>query len=112
MVPSTEGFIGFKDSPPYALKYSPRGLLYSVQNTFKKDPGRARQSSLATAGTNFTKPGAQNKGDLCRVEQKDPTWLVNKSPLQADLLPRSVGRSKEEEFNYRGIVLYYTILSF
>ena len=34
-------------------------------NTYKKDPGRARQSSLATAGTNFTKPGAQNKGDLC-----------------------------------------------
>ena len=31
----------------------------------KKDPGRTRQSSLATAGTNFTKPGAQNKGDLC-----------------------------------------------
>ena len=78
----------------------------------KKGPGRARQNSRAAAGTNFTKPGAQNKGDLCRVEQKDPTWLVNKSPLQADLLPRSVGRSKEEEFNYRGIVLYYTILSF
>ena len=32
----------------------------------KKDPGRARQNSLATAGTNFTKPGVQNKGDLCR----------------------------------------------
>ena len=42
-----------------------RGLLYSAQNTFKKDPGRARQNSLATAGTNFTKPGAQNIGDLC-----------------------------------------------
>ena len=35
-------------------------------NTFKKDPGRARRNILATAGTNFTKPGAQNKGDLCR----------------------------------------------
>ena len=44
------------------VKY--RGLLYSAQSTFKKDPGRARQNSLATAGTNFTKPGAQNKGDL------------------------------------------------
>ena len=36
-----------------------------VANIVKKDPGRARQSSLVTAGTNFTKPGAQNKGDLC-----------------------------------------------
>ena len=35
-------------------------------NRVKKDPGRARKNSLATAGTNFTKPGAQNKGDLCR----------------------------------------------
>ena len=34
-------------------------------NIVKKDPGRARQNSVATAGTNFTKPGAQNKGDLC-----------------------------------------------
>ena len=34
-------------------------------NIVKKDPGRARQNSLATAGTNFTKPGAHNKGDLC-----------------------------------------------
>ena len=42
-----------------------RGLLYSAQNIVKKDPGRARQSSLATEGTNFTKPGAQNKEDLC-----------------------------------------------
>ena len=31
----------------------------------KKDPGRASRNSLSTAGTNFTKPGAQNKGDLC-----------------------------------------------
>ena len=34
-------------------------------NIVKKDPGRARRNSLATARTNFTKPGAQNKGDLC-----------------------------------------------
>ena len=37
-------------------------------NIVKKDPGRARQNSLATAGTNFTKPGAQNKGDLCNCD--------------------------------------------
>ena len=36
-------------------------------NIVKKDPGRARQSSLATAETNFTKPGAQNKGDPCII---------------------------------------------
>ena len=42
-----------------------RGLLYSTQNIVKKDPGRARQNSLATARANFTKPGAHNKGDLC-----------------------------------------------
>ena len=28
------------------------------QNLAKKDPGRGRQNSVATAGTNFTKPGA------------------------------------------------------
>ena len=44
-----------------------RGLLYSAQNTVKKDPGRARQNNVATAGTHFTKPGAYNKGDLCIV---------------------------------------------
>ena len=37
-------------------------------NIVKKDPGKARQNSLATAGTNFTKPGAQNKGDLCTLK--------------------------------------------
>ena len=31
------------------------------------DPGRARQNSLATAGTNFTKPGGQNEVDPCRM---------------------------------------------
>ena len=36
-------------------------------NIVKKDPGRARQNSLVTAGTNFTKPGAQNKGDRCSI---------------------------------------------
>ena len=29
-------------------------------NIVKKDPGRAKQNSLATAVTNFTKPGAHN----------------------------------------------------
>ena len=49
-----------------SVLFSPyRGLLYCAQNIVKKDPGRAWQNSLATAGTNFTKPGAQNKGDLC-----------------------------------------------
>ena len=42
-----------------------RGRLYFAQSLVKKDPRRTRQNSLATAGTNFTKPGAQNKGDLC-----------------------------------------------
>ena len=42
-----------------------RGLLYSAQDILKKDPGRAKLKSLATAVANFTKPGAQNKGDLC-----------------------------------------------
>ena len=37
-------------------------------NLVKRDPGRARQKSLATAGTNFTKPGAHTKVDLCRVQ--------------------------------------------
>ena len=40
-------------------------------NIVKKDPGRAKQNSLATAGTKFTKPGAQNKVDLC-----SPTWAI------------------------------------
>ena len=39
-----------------------RSPLFCAKHTVvKKDPGRARQNSLATAGTNFTKPGAQNK---------------------------------------------------
>ena len=42
-----------------------RGLIYSVQDILKKDPGRAQLKSLATAVANFTKPGAQNKGDPC-----------------------------------------------
>ena len=46
-----------------------RGLLYSAQSAKKKDPGRARQNSLAKAGTNFTKPGAQNKGNLCSFDR-------------------------------------------
>ena len=42
-----------------------RGRLYVAQNTTKHYPGTARQNSLATAGTNLTKPGAQKKVDLC-----------------------------------------------
>ena len=41
-----------------------RSTLFCA-NIVKKDPGRAKQNSLVTAHTNFTKPGAQNKGDLC-----------------------------------------------
>ena len=57
----------------YAISTVPilyRGLLYSAQNIVKKDPGRAKQKSLATAGANFTKPGAQNKGDLCNCNSR------------------------------------------
>ena len=57
----------------FLLRYLYRGLLYSAQNIVKKDPGRARQNSLATAQTNFTKPGAQNKGDLCILTLPFPT---------------------------------------
>ena len=39
------------------------GLDFIAQSIFKKDPGSARQNSLATAGRNFTEPGAQNKVD-------------------------------------------------
>ena len=46
---------------PATLQRSP---LFCA-NIVKKDLGRARQNNLATAGTNFTKPGAQNIGDLC-----------------------------------------------
>ena len=41
-----------------------------MQSIVKKDPGMTLQDSLATAGTNFTKPGAHNKGDLCTVEAR------------------------------------------
>ena len=53
---------------PHPSTYVQRSPLFCA-NTFKKDPGRARQTSLATAGTNFTKPGAHNKGDLCTANQ-------------------------------------------
>ena len=42
-----------------------RAQLNSAQRALKKDLGRARQNRLATAGTNFTKSGAQNKVDPC-----------------------------------------------
>ena len=45
-------------------EYVQRSPLFCA-NIVKKDPGIARQKSLATARTNFTKPGAHNKGDLC-----------------------------------------------
>ena len=47
----------------YSRKYRVR--LYSAQSKFENEPGRARQNSLATAGTNLVKPGAQNKVDPC-----------------------------------------------
>ena len=52
--------------PNYRSLY--RGLLYFVQTIVKKDPGRARQNSLAAEEPNFTKPGTpgtHNKIDLC-----------------------------------------------
>ena len=54
-----------------------RVLLYSAPNIVKKDPGRARQNSLATAGINFTIPGAQNKGDLWRSNNCDCGRIVS-----------------------------------
>ena len=54
-----------------------RGLLYSAQNTVKKDQGRAKQKSLATTVANFTKPGAQNKGDLCISIFEESYWPVS-----------------------------------
>ena len=49
------------------------------------DPGRAGQNSLATAGTNFTKPGAHIKGDLIgilvRVDGEILLQGVRKSPV-------------------------------
>ena len=66
-------------------------------NIVKKDPGRARQNSLATAGTNFTKPGAQNKGDLCSTK-KCPLfdWAENldlgtPDQIQGSANPRAPG---------------------
>ena len=60
----TNGHAKVKEQDSDQLTY--RGAPNGVQNiVVKKDPGRARQNSVATAGTNFTKPGAQNKGDLC-----------------------------------------------
>ena len=38
--------------------YNVQRLTLFCANIVKKDPGRAGQNSLATAGTNFTKPGA------------------------------------------------------
>ena len=60
-------------------------------NIVKKDPGRARQNSLATAGTNFTKPGAQNKGDLCSCIRFTIPNLLNHFKL-LELLPQPMTR--------------------
>ena len=52
----------------------------------KRYLGRARQNSLATAGTNFTKPGAHNKGDLCTIRlllphgQPTLSWPMDQMP--------------------------------
>ena len=55
-----------KDQTPIGVQpLTYRGRLYSAQSILKKDPGRTRQKSLATAGTNFTKPGVHDKVDLC-----------------------------------------------
>ena len=48
----------------YFVSHLQRSPLFRA-NIVKKDPDGARQNSLATAGTNFTKPGAQNKVDPC-----------------------------------------------
>ena len=50
-------------------------------NIVKKDTGRARWNNLATAGTNFTKPGAQSKGVLCTLA----TTLGTKKTITAPL---------------------------
>ena len=36
-----------------------RSAQNGAQNIVTKDPGRAKQKSLAAAGANFTKPGAE-----------------------------------------------------
>ena len=66
-----------------SIQFHYRGRLYPAQNTTKHYPGRAGQNSLATAGTNFTKPGAQHKVDLCilRPRQYWSTLFVSHSDL-------------------------------
>ena len=43
-------------------------------NIVDKDPGRARQKSLATPETNFNKIGAQKKGELCTRYASSGFW--------------------------------------
>ena len=62
-----------KNSYPGHVQRSPLFCASIV----KKDPDRARQNSLATAGTNFTKPGALNKGDLCMLKTDMRNTEVN-----------------------------------
>ena len=67
LIPSTFAH-GDRRRPREQLRRPPPH--YSAQSTFKKDPDRARQNSLATVGTNFSKPRAHNKGDLCTMQTK------------------------------------------
>ena len=50
------------------LRLEIQGSPSFCANIVKKDPGSVGQNSVAIAGTNFTKPGAHNKGDLCTVQ--------------------------------------------
>ena len=71
---------------PNSIQRSP--LFFA--NISKKDPGRARQNSLATAGTNFTKPGAHNRGDHRTVFSEEKN--------SEEALP-SQGQSDQEGFS-------------
>ena len=73
-----------------------RTWLYSAQDTLKKDPGRVRQNSLDTAGTDFTKPGAQNKVDRCMV----PSILNSLSWPSADNSFRGINPSTKHYFGF------------
>ena len=63
-----------------------RSTLFCA-NIVKKDPGRARQNSIATAGTNFTKPGAQNKVDLCQALDYSTFYTSSLSLCPYEKLP-------------------------
>ena len=46
-----------------------------VQNIAKKDPGRVRQISLATAETNFTKPGAHQCFSVMKISMYQKSMM-------------------------------------